>query len=182
MKARLRADGGVANARDTTGYRRAWRLALDPNPSLSSCFETPAPEYQSRGQRGDLAVHQPPAPALSRRVGAQNRQSMRLPTSLLSIGLALAALLPAAGCGGPQVRTLGTGGGAAAYELRAGSTGQLRAQAERLCPGGYVVLREAFSTTAAAGDDAVDRALGAAGQWLAGEPFDQAQATIVCRG
>jgi hypothetical protein len=107
---------------------------------------------------------------------------MRLPTSLLSIGLALSSLLLAVGCGGPQVRTLGTGGGAAAYELRAASTGRLHAQAALLCPGGYVVLREAVATTAATGDDPVDRALGAAGQWLAGEPFDQAQATIVCRG
>jgi hypothetical protein len=107
---------------------------------------------------------------------------MWLPTLYSSTGLALSSLLLAAGCGGPQVRTLGTGGGPAAYELRAASAGQLHAQAERLCPGGYRVLREAVATTAATGDAPIDRALGAAGQWLAGEPFDQAQATIVCRG
>jgi hypothetical protein len=104
---------------------------------------------------------------------------MGLPTSFLSAGL---ALLLAAGCSGPQVRTLGTGGGPAAYELRAASTDQWRAQAERLCPAGYVVLREAVVTTAAPGDGGWDRSRVMAGQWLAGEPFDSAQATIVCQG
>jgi hypothetical protein len=40
MKARLRPDGNVANPRDTYGYRCGLRLALKPNPSLSSCSET----------------------------------------------------------------------------------------------------------------------------------------------
>jgi hypothetical protein len=104
---------------------------------------------------------------------------MALPKTILPAGL---ALLLAAGCSGPQVRTLGNGDGPAAYELRAASTSELHGQAERLCPGGYVVLRQAVSTTAAAGDGAADRAGVVTGQWLAGEPFDQAQATIVCRG
>ena len=46
MKARLRPDGGVANPRNTFGYCCGLRLALGPNPSLSSCSETSAPQYQ----------------------------------------------------------------------------------------------------------------------------------------
>jgi hypothetical protein len=104
---------------------------------------------------------------------------MRLPPALPCATL---ALLLAAGCSGPQLRSLGTGGGPAAYELRASSPVELRVQAGRLCPDGFVVLREAFASTAADGADPMGQALVTAGQWLAGEPFDQAQATIVCRG
>ena len=35
MKPRLRAQGGVANPRDSTGYRCGLRLALSANPSVS---------------------------------------------------------------------------------------------------------------------------------------------------
>ncbi|MFO1294636.1 MAG: hypothetical protein U1F07_16485 [Rubrivivax sp.] len=51
MKARLRADGGVADARDTARHRCARRLAIDPNPSLSSCSEAPVPKYSSTLER-----------------------------------------------------------------------------------------------------------------------------------
>jgi len=37
MKPRLRAQGGVANPRDSTGYRCGLRLALNANPSVSLC-------------------------------------------------------------------------------------------------------------------------------------------------
>jgi hypothetical protein len=46
VKARLRPDGSVANPRNTFGYCCGLRLALGPNPSLSSCFETSASAYQ----------------------------------------------------------------------------------------------------------------------------------------
>jgi hypothetical protein len=35
MKSRLRAQGGVANPRDSYGYRCGLRLALNANPSIS---------------------------------------------------------------------------------------------------------------------------------------------------
>ena len=44
-KAHLRPDGGVANPRDAKRHRCGLRLALEPNPSLSSCFATSAPAY-----------------------------------------------------------------------------------------------------------------------------------------
>ena len=40
MKARLRPHGGVANPRDSYGYRCGLRLALGANPSLSLCSST----------------------------------------------------------------------------------------------------------------------------------------------
>ena len=40
MKARLRTHGGVANPRDSYGYRCGLRLALGANPSLSFCSST----------------------------------------------------------------------------------------------------------------------------------------------
>ncbi len=100
---------------------------------------------------------------------------------LLRLLLPTAALV-AAGCAGPQVRSVGYGE-AAAYALHGDSAEQVRAEAQRRCPAGYVVLREAVVTTVPdASDGAWGRAFVAAGQWLAGQPFDQAQATIVCRG
>lgn len=94
--------------------------------------------------------------------------------------LAAAALLAA--CSGPQVRTLGNGEGPPAYELRADDPADLQAQAQRLCAGGYVVLRQARVGQVPPSDDATGRWLLAAGDWLSGLPGNQAQATIVCRG
>lgn len=97
--------------------------------------------------------------------------------------VALAALLALAGCGGPQVRSLANGSGPAAYELRASTPDALRAQAQRLCAHGYLVLRSARSGTEAEDPDAPEaRWLVAAGDWLSGQPASVAQATIVCRG
>ena len=45
MKARLRPHGGVANPRDSYGYRCGLRLALGANPSLSSCSDTSVSLY-----------------------------------------------------------------------------------------------------------------------------------------
>ena len=45
MKARLRTHGGVANPRDSNGYRCGLRLALGANPSLSSCSDTSVSLY-----------------------------------------------------------------------------------------------------------------------------------------
>lgn len=96
--------------------------------------------------------------------------------------LLLAAPLLLAACGGPQVRSLANGSGPPAFELRADSPAALHAQAERLCGGGYTVLRGAVAGTAAADDDAAGRWLIAGGQWISGMPANVAQATIVCRG
>ena len=53
-KTRLHADGGVAHPRDTCGYRCGVRLALDANPSFSSCSEISVPAHQPRPR--DLAL------------------------------------------------------------------------------------------------------------------------------
>lgn len=98
-----------------------------------------------------------------------------------TLPLAAAALLAA--CSGPQVRTLGNGDGAPAYELRGDRLADLQAQAQRLCADGYVVLRQAQNfQPPPGGDDAFGRWLIAAGDWLSGMPGNQVQATIVCRG
>jgi len=49
MKARLRPHGGVANPRDSYGYRCGLRLALGANPSLSSCSDTSVSLYWADG-------------------------------------------------------------------------------------------------------------------------------------
>ncbi|MBS0492367.1 MAG: hypothetical protein JSS31_00170 [Proteobacteria bacterium] len=55
MKARLRTHGGVANPRDSYGYRCGLRLALGTNPSLSLCSSTSGLLYQeSAGLRMGL--------------------------------------------------------------------------------------------------------------------------------
>lgn len=112
--------------------------------------------------------------------GQRARHDLHLPMKLLLL-LSAAALLAA--CSGPQVRMLGTGDGPPAYELVGDSAAALRAQAERLCEQGYVVLRAAQNITAPQSDgDAGGRWLLAAGDWLSGMPGDRAQATVQCRG
>jgi hypothetical protein len=87
-----------------------------------------------------------------------------------------------AGCSGPQVRTLGTGGGPPAYELRGASLAELQAEAARLCGNGYTVLRQAQRFASLQGDDnAGTQWLQQAGYWLQGMPGNQAQATVQCR-
>ena len=87
-----------------------------------------------------------------------------------------------AGCSGPQVRSVGTGGGPPAYELRGDSLAQLQAEAARLCGNGYTVLRQSQQFAPVQGDDnAAAQWLQQAGQWLEGMPGNQAQATVQCR-
>jgi hypothetical protein len=86
------------------------------------------------------------------------------------------------GCSGPQVRTLGTGGASQAYELRGTSLAALEAEAARLCGKGFEVLRQSQSVARPEPDDNPGTQwLQQAGDWLAGMPGNQAQATVVCR-
>ncbi len=102
-------------------------------------------------------------------------------TSPLLILVAIAAFGLGA-CSGPQVRTLGTGGEAPAYELRGDSLSAIHAEAARLCGKGYQVLREAQQMAPTAPDDNDGtRWFQQAGFWLAGMPDNQAQATVQCR-
>jgi hypothetical protein len=107
----------------------------------------------------------------------------RSPTvNTLRLTLAALATLSIAGCSGPQVRTLGNGGGAPAYELRGTSLSAIEAEAARLCSRGFEVLRSSQNfTTSELEDNAGSRFLLDAGAWLSGMPGNQAQATIVCR-
>jgi hypothetical protein len=97
--------------------------------------------------------------------------------------LAGLAALGLAACSGPQVRSLGTGGGMPAYELRGTSLGALEAEASRLCASGYDVLRwsEHFARPQP-DDNPGTQLLQQAGDWLSGMPGNQAQATVRCRG
>lgn len=96
--------------------------------------------------------------------------------------LAVLACLGFAGCAGPQVRSLGNGGAAPAYELRGSSLSVIEAEASRLCSRGYDVLRSSqnFANSELSGN-AGSQFLLEAGAWLSGMPGNQAQATIVCR-
>ncbi|MDO9002273.1 MAG: hypothetical protein Q7V20_02325 [Aquabacterium sp.] len=58
----------------------------------------------------------------------------------LTVALPLAALL---GCATVRVTPVATGSGEAAYELAGTSIAQLEAEAQRLCPHGYDVRRQA---------------------------------------
>jgi hypothetical protein len=96
--------------------------------------------------------------------------------------LAALAALSLAGCSGPQVRSVGNGGGAPAYELRGNSLSAIEAEAARLCGRGYEVLRASQNFARPEPDDNMGtQFLQQAGDWLSGMPGNQAQATIVCR-
>jgi hypothetical protein len=93
-----------------------------------------------------------------------------------------AVFLLACACSGPQVRSVGTGGGALAYELRGQDMAAIDAEAGRLCVKGYDVLRQSvsFSPTPPSDNDAA-KWLQPVGDWLSGMPGNQAQATVICR-
>jgi hypothetical protein len=96
--------------------------------------------------------------------------------------LAAVALLSIAACSGPQVRSVGNGGGAPAYELRGTSLAALEAEAHRLCGHGYDLLRSSQNVTRPEGEDSAGaQFLLDAGAWLSGMPGNQAQATVLCR-
>jgi hypothetical protein len=98
------------------------------------------------------------------------------PFLMLSVALGLSA------CSGPQVRTVGTGGGAPAYELRGSSLDAIHAEAARLCGKGYAVLREAQQFAPTQPDDSgATQWIQQAGFWLEGSPGNRAQATVQCR-
>ena len=94
---------------------------------------------------------------------------------------ALAALSMTA-CSGPQVRSVGNGGGVPAYELRGASLVAIEAEAARLCSRGYELLRSSQNFARPEPDDnAGTQFLQQAGDWLSGMPGNQAQATVLCR-
>ncbi len=95
---------------------------------------------------------------------------------LTAIALGLGA------CSGPQVRTIGSGGEAPAFELRGSSLAAVHAEAARLCGKGYAVLREARQFAPAQPDDSdATQWFQQVGFWLEGNPGNQAQATVQCR-
>jgi hypothetical protein len=96
--------------------------------------------------------------------------------------LSAIAALSLAGCSGPQVRSVGNGGGAPAYELRGPSLAALEAEAYRLCGRGYDVLRSSQNVTRPEGEDSAGaQFMLDAGAWLSGMPGNQAQVTVICR-
>lgn len=96
--------------------------------------------------------------------------------------LAALTALSLAACAGPQVRTLGNGSGAPAYELRGSSLAAIEAEAARLCSRGYDLLRSSQNfARPEPNDDAGTQFLQQAGDWLSGMPGNQAQATVLCR-
>jgi len=103
-------------------------------------------------------------------------------TVLSVAAFAAIAALSLSACTGPQVRTLGNGGAAPAFELRGTSLSAIEAEASRLCSRGFEVLRSSQNfSTSELDDSAGSQFLLAAGAWLSGMPGNQAQATIVCR-
>lgn len=101
---------------------------------------------------------------------------------LIRLMAAAVFTLGAAGCSGPNVRTLGNGDGAPAFELRGDSLAQIEAEAGRLCSRGYVLVRSAQSYAPTQPDDnAATQWFQQAGFWLSGMAGNQAQATILCR-
>lgn len=102
---------------------------------------------------------------------------------LLRLVLA-AALLTIVGCSAVQVRGVGTNSSAnPAFDLSGPNLELLSAQAQRLCPQGYVVMRvwQRASHPVGAQYDAAPAL--AAGLWAFtyDQPPDQAQMSIVCR-
>jgi len=102
---------------------------------------------------------------------------------VLRLSLVVTSLAAVAACSGPQVRSLGNGGGPPAYELRGSSLAAIDAEAGKLCAQGYDVLRQGTSFARPEPDDnSGTQFLQLAGDWLSGMPGNRAQATIVCRG
>jgi hypothetical protein len=102
---------------------------------------------------------------------------------VLRLSLVVTALAAVTACSGPQVRSLGNGGGPPAYELRGDSVAAIEAEAGKLCTHGYDVLRQGASFVRPEPDDnSGTQFLQQAGDWLSGMPGNRAQATIVCRG
>jgi hypothetical protein len=103
------------------------------------------------------------------------------PTLACAIIVFGSLLLP--GCSGPQVRSVGSGGGALVFELRGSDIAAIDAEAARLCTRGYDVLRQSmrYSPPQPSDDDST-RWLQQVGDWLSGMPGNQAQATVQCRG
>jgi hypothetical protein len=102
---------------------------------------------------------------------------------VLRLSLVVTSLAAVAACSGPQVRSLGNGGGPPAYELRGSSLAAIDAEAGKLCAQGYDVLRQGTSFARPEPDDnSGTQFLQQAGDWLSGMPGNRAQATIVCRG
>ena len=100
------------------------------------------------------------------------------PSRLIPAALACACL---AGCAGPQVRTLGNGNGAAAYQLRGSSLAAIEAEAHKLCARGFELVRVAQNFARPEPDDnPATQWLLQAGDWLSGMPGNQAQATVIC--
>jgi hypothetical protein len=92
------------------------------------------------------------------------------------------AFLSLGACSGPQVRSVGNGGGVPAYELRGTSLAALEAEAQLLCGRGYDVLRSSQNVTRPEGEDGAGaQFMLDAGAWLSGMPGNQAQATVLCR-
>ena len=101
----------------------------------------------------------------------------------IRLRLVVFAVVGAAACSGPQVRSLGNGAGPPAYELRGDSLSAIEAEAARLCARGYELRRAAQRYARPEPDDsAAAQWLQQAGDWLSGMPGNQAQATVVCRG
>ncbi len=102
--------------------------------------------------------------------------------NVLRLCLVVIGLAAVAACSGPQVRSLGNGGGPPAYELRGSSLAAIDAEAGKLCARGYWVLRHGGNFARPEPDDnPATQWLQQAGDWLSGMPGNQAQATIVCR-
>lgn len=100
---------------------------------------------------------------------------MTMSALLLSVGLAQLA-----GCARLQVSRLATPDGSVMYDLRGRDPARLKDEAQRLCPQGHEVLRQA------ARNDALESALLPARAWnaavgLLDEPGAQAQLVVACR-
>ena len=103
--------------------------------------------------------------------------------ALLRLSLVVTGMAAVAACSGPQVRSLGNGSGATAYELHGNSLAAIDAEAGKLCARGYEVLRSSQNFARPEPDDNVGtQFLQQAGDWLSGMPGNRAQATIVCKG
>ena len=87
--------------------------------------------------------------------------------NVLRLSFVLIGAAAVAACAGPQVRSLGNGGGPPAYELRGSSPAAIDAEAGKLCARGYEVLRQGASFARPEPDDNVGTPMPAAGGRLA---------------
>jgi hypothetical protein len=110
----------------------------------------------------------------------QPKSVLPRPGTVLLMGLSLVLLLELTGCAQVQVHSVSPSAQEPSFELRAPSVERAQAEAARLCPAGYVVLRQAVRDTRTAPELFAVRWWDKATGWF-DDDERQAQLAVACK-